>query len=204
MQLKPNNFPPSTWGAATSFLKNMHPLEPEMVLQLTSMKIAWSNSRTKPFTAPTPAQTQHKVHQKYLARSKDDEDLTFLDWLRQYDHEKNPPKRYKDGSTLVGVKHFSMFNLVYFYQLLIMNLPHRTLDELHDLREDRLPDPIKHFVPAKEKLPNILGSRDTILEYLSSESHKELSGHNHAIHAIPRRSVHAVPTGSYQQHVCNI
>ena len=53
-----------------------------------------------------------------------------------------------------------------------MNLPHRTLDELHDLREDHLPKPMKHFVPAKEKLPNILGSRDTILEYLSSESHK--------------------------------
>ena len=53
-----------------------------------------------------------------------------------------------------------------------MNLPHRTLDELHDLREDCLPKPIKHFVPAKEKLPNILGSRDTILEYLSSKSHK--------------------------------
>ena len=96
----------------------------------------------------------------------------FLDWLQQYDHEKNPPKRYKNGSTLVGVKHFSAFNPVYLYQLLIMNLPHRTLDELHDLREDRLPKPIKHFVPAKEKLPNILGSTDTILEYLLSESHK--------------------------------
>ena len=60
------------YQAATSFLKNMHPLGPEMVLQLTSMKIAWRNSRTKPFTAPTPAQTQHKVHQKYLARSEDD------------------------------------------------------------------------------------------------------------------------------------
>ena len=160
------------YQAATSFLQNTHPLEPEMVLQLTSMKIAWSNSRTKPFTAPKPSQTQHKVHLKYLAQSEDHEDLTFLEWLRQYDHEKNPAKRYKDGSTLVGVKHFSVFNPVFFYQLLIMNLPHRTLDELHDLHEDRLPEPIKHFVPAREKLPNILGSRETILQYLSSESHK--------------------------------
>ena len=53
-----------------------------------------------------------------------------------------------------------------------MNLPHRSVDELHDVREDRLPEPIKRFVPAAEKLPEILGSRDTILEYLSSESHK--------------------------------
>lgn len=160
------------YQAATSFLKNMHLLEPEMVLQLTSIKIAWSNSRTKPFTAPTPSQTQHKVHLKYLGRPEDDEDLTFLQWLREYDHEKNSPKRYKHGSTLVGVKHFSVFNPIFFYQLLIMNLPHRSLDELHDPREERLPEPIKHFVPARDKLPNILGSRETILQYLSSESHK--------------------------------
>ena len=160
------------YQAATSFLKNMHPLEPEMVLQLTSMKIAWTNSRTKPFTAPTPGQTQHKVHLKCLGRPAEDEHLTFLQWLREYDHDKNPPKRYKDGSTLVGVKHLSPFNPIFFYQLLIMNVGHRTLDELHDVREDRLPEPIKHFVPATEKLPHILGSRDTILEYLSSESHK--------------------------------
>ena len=160
------------YQAATSFLKNMHPLEPEMVLQLTSMKIAWTNSRTKPFTAPTPGQTQHKVHLKYLGCPANHEHLTFLQWLREYDHDKNPPKRYKDRSTLVGVKHLSPFNPIFFYQLLIMNLPHRTLDELHDLHEERLPEPIKHFVPAREKLPHILGSRETILEYLSSESHK--------------------------------
>lgn len=69
----------SAYQAATSFLKNMHPLEPDMVLQLTSMKIAWSNSRTKAFTAPTPEQTQQKAHQKYLARPDDDEQLTFLE-----------------------------------------------------------------------------------------------------------------------------
>ena len=160
------------YQAATSFLKNMHPLEPEMVLQLTSMKIAWSNSHTKPFTAPTPNQTQHKVHQKYLARPDDDEELTFLEWLRYYDHEKNPAKWYKDGTTLVGVKHFSVFNPVFFYQLLFMNMPHRTLDELRDPREDHLPKHIKHFVPASEKLPHILGSRDAILQCLSNKSHK--------------------------------
>ena len=160
------------YQAATSFLKNMHPREPEMVLQLTSMKIAWSNSHTKPFTAPTPNQTQHKVHQKYLARPDDDEELTFLEWLRYYDHEKNPAKRYKDGTTLVGVKHFPVFNPVFFYQLLFMNMPHRTLDELRDRRENHLPKPIKHFVPASEKLQHILGSIDAILQCLPSQSHK--------------------------------
>ena len=126
----------------------MHPLEPEMVLQLTSLKIARSNSHTKAFTAPTPDQTEHKIHLKYLACANEDEHMTFLGWLREYDYEKNPPKRYRDGNTLVGLKHFSVFNPLYFFQLLVMNFPHRSLDELRDPREDRLADPIKYFVPT--------------------------------------------------------
>lgn len=53
-----------------------------------------------------------------------------------------------------------------------MNMLHRTLDQLRDPQEDRLPEPIKYFVPAREKLLEILGSKDAILQYLSSESHK--------------------------------
>lgn len=112
------------YQAATSFLKNMHPLEPEMILQLTSMKIAWSNSQTKAVTAPIPNQPSPKSHQKYLNRSPQDEALPFLHWLRLYDHEKSPPKAYKGGMTLVGVKHLSPFNPLYFYQQLVMNFPH--------------------------------------------------------------------------------
>ena len=112
------------YQVATSFLKNMHPLEPEMILQLTSMKIAWSNSRTKAVTAPIPDQPSPKSHHKYLNRPPQDEALPFLHWLRLYDHEKSPPKAYNGGTTLVAVKHFSPFNPLYFYQLLVMNLGH--------------------------------------------------------------------------------
>ena len=152
--------------------KNMLPLEPEMVLQLTSMKIAWTNSRTKSVTAPTPDQSCLKSHLKYLSRPPHNEEISFLKWLRLYDHEKSPPKPYKGGNTLVAVKHLSPFNPLYFYQLLVMNMPHHSVDELVDLHEDRLPQPIKYFVPAREKLPVILGSCNAILRYLSSESHK--------------------------------
>ena len=82
------------------------------------------------------------------------------------------PREEPADTTLVGVKHFSLFNPVDFYQLLIMNMPHRTLDQLRHPCEGRLLDPIKYFVPAREKLLEILGSRDTILQYLSNESHK--------------------------------
>ena len=76
------------YQAARSFLNNMHPLEPEMILQLISMKIAWTNPRTKVFTAVTPEQTEHKIYLKYLGRPNEEEVMTFLHWLREYDHEK--------------------------------------------------------------------------------------------------------------------
>ena len=73
--------------------------------------------------------------------------------------------------TLVGLKHFPVFNPLYFFQMLVMHYLHRTNDELRDPREDRLPEPIKYFVPACHKLPQIFGSREAILEYFSKESH---------------------------------
>ena len=160
------------YQAATFFLKHMHPLEPEMVLQLTSVKIAWSNSRTKAVTAPTPDQPSSKAYLKYLSRSPDDESLSFLEWLHLYDHEKSPPKQYETGNTLVAVKHFCTFNPLYFHQLLVMNLPHRSADDLMDPCQDCLPEPIRYFVPARDKLPHILGSSDAIRSFLASESHK--------------------------------
>ena len=136
------------------------------------MKIAWTNSRTKGLTAPIPNQPSAKSHKKYLKRSPEDESLLFLHWLCLYDQEKSPPKAYKGGMTLVAVIHLLPFNPLYFYQLLVMNFPHRSFEELANPRLDRLPEPIKFFVPTREKLPHILGSRDAILTYLSSESHK--------------------------------
>ena len=45
-----------------------------------------------------------------------------------------------------------------------MHYPHRTHNELRDPREDRLPEPIKYFIPACQKLPQIFGSREAIVD----------------------------------------
>lgn len=61
-------------------------------------------------------------------------------------------KKSKSGSTLVGVKLRSPFKDDYnYYQDLVMNYPHRNLDELkHDL-----PITIKHFAAAVSLRPQL-------------------------------------------------
>lgn len=57
----------SGYQAACTFLRSMRPLEPEMTLQLANIKLAWTPSRTKRVTAPTPdTATKHASYQKYL------------------------------------------------------------------------------------------------------------------------------------------
>ncbi|KAJ7359029.1 hypothetical protein OS493_019936 [Desmophyllum pertusum] len=135
----------SGFQAACTFLRSMHPLEPEMALQLTNMKIAWTCSRTKRVTPPTPdSASTHSSYQKYLKRRQDENQLSFLEWLRAYNDSPTKPTRYRSGETLVGVKLLSMFNPLFFYQFLIMHHPH-TCE--HDLRNYLAAEAHKaHFV----------------------------------------------------------
>lgn len=105
----------SGFQAACTFLRSMHPLEPEMALQLANIKLAWSSSRTKRVTAPTPQNVDnHMSYQKYLKRSNSDRDMCFLEWLRLYNDGPAKPTKYRAGETLVGVKMLSFFNPVFF------------------------------------------------------------------------------------------
>lgn len=117
--------------AASSFLHTVQLLEPEMVMQLMSTKIAWTESRTKSNSTPRPENQPSAVYTKNLKRSKEDAKLTFLDWLRAYDHEKTTPKRYKAGNTLVALKCVSIFNPVFFYQCVARNFAHDEEKTLH-------------------------------------------------------------------------
>lgn len=142
--------------AACNFLRSMHPLEPEMVLQLSSLKMSWTSSRTKRVVAPTPDFVPtHSAYQKYLKQQPFDSQLTFAQWLRMYNKTAAKPSKYRSGDTLVGVQMYSYFNPVFFYQFLAMHFPHSAEGELHHEREEQLPTSIKFFVKATELMPEI-------------------------------------------------
>ena len=159
--------------AACSFLRTIHPLEPEMVFALSSIKPAWTNLRTKRLAVPTPETiNSNKEHNQYLRRRATEQHLNFLEWLRLYNTNGVIAKPYATAGTLVGVQLFSMFKPVYFFQYLVCYWPHQRNEDLYHARRDALPPPVEHFAQAVEKLPHIWNSQDAIRAVLEPEGHK--------------------------------
>ena len=124
--------------AASSFLRTIHPLEPEFIFALTDIKVSWSSSCTKQLTLPSPESLANNVdHLKYFAHPPCAEELTFTQWLREYDTNGRRAKGYKSGSTLVGISLHSIFNPVYFYEQLLCFWPHRSREDLFRPRPQR-------------------------------------------------------------------
>jgi hypothetical protein len=139
----------SPYEAAFRHLKEMAPLEPEMWLSLSSKKIAWTPHHQRKFTVPIPATaSNNKILQAYWSRPRRLGNVSLLDWLRQFDTSKVQPIRYKKGETLVGVKLLSVFSDLYFFQDMLLNIPHRNIDVFLSGDHENIPAVIRYFVCA--------------------------------------------------------
>ena len=142
------------YQAAHSFLRTVTPLEPEMVFQLSNIKVCWTEKFTVLFRPPFPDQTEgDKVYKMYLERPQTEDDQTLLQWLRCHQTSGSKPKPYADDRVLVGVKYVSIFNPIFFYQHLTMNWPHREVNALRHAEEDTMPETIKHFAQSVALTP---------------------------------------------------
>ena len=116
----------SAFEAAFRHLKEMAPLEPEMWLCMSSKKIAWTPHRVKAFAVPLPeTANNNKTLQSNWCRPKNLENTSLLEWLREYNTSKPQSVKYKRGNTLVGTKVVSVFRDEFFFQDMLLNVPHR-------------------------------------------------------------------------------
>ena len=103
------------YQAAHSFLRTVRPLEPEMVLQLSNIKVCWTDKMTILFRPPFPEQTTtHKVYNMYLERPRGEDQQSLLQWLRCHQTSSAKAKPYANDRVLVGVKYVSVFNPIFF------------------------------------------------------------------------------------------
>ena len=107
--------------AANSFLRTVCPLAPEMIFQLTSIKVVWTDKLTKQFCVPHPGQEgENVVYQLYVRGYRGEEHLPLLQWLSNHTTTTNKAKSLAKGKYLVSVKFVSVFNPAFFFQHLLM------------------------------------------------------------------------------------
>ena len=162
------------YQAAIRHLKDLHPCEPEMWMTFASIKPAWSSSITKKYTPPTSLTVENDTTaRKYRQRLPDLEHMSFLQWLRAVTHQAPRPKLYSRQDTLVGIKYLSLYKEEYFFQYVLMNHPHRHLNDLKPLPNFSVPGHLLYFKAATEKFPEIWGSAIHVREMLKREGHRE-------------------------------
>ena len=114
------------YEGAYRFLRSLRPLEPEMSMSLAQKKISGSKSTTKKITVPIADGIHGRSHEKYCARTREDENLSYLQWLRLYNDTPATPKLYSSGNTL-GCKTRNPYGDDFYYQYLLMNKNHRNI-----------------------------------------------------------------------------
>ena len=162
------------YQAAHSFLRTVTPLEPEMVFQLSNIKVCWTDKMTILFRPPFPDQTTtHKMYNMYLQRPRAEDHQSLLQWLRCHQTSTSKPKPYDNDRVLVGVKYVSLFNPIFFYQHLTMHHPHRDVNELHHPDASTMPYTIAYFAQSAALTPDSWNTSDAITAFFQKEGHKD-------------------------------
>lgn len=162
------------YQAANSFLRTVRPLAPEMIFQLSSIKVAWTDKLTKQFRVPHPGQEGNNVvYQLYIRRDRGEEHLSILQWLRNHTTTANKAKTLAEGKYLVGVKFVSVFNPAFFFQHLLMHHPHRNAQDLRHREESTMPFSIRHFSQAVVLCPDKWTTGSQITSQFHHEAHRQ-------------------------------
>lgn len=159
--------------AAYRHLADMKPCEPEMVMTLSSLKLTSTQKITKRYIPPRPGKASDcPILKKYQQRDKT-MDITFLEYLRMYQTNNVSPTVYKGGKALVGVKYVSYFNVQFFFQFLLMNKAHFSLDDIKHPHHTVLPEDLQYFSACMVHLPHVFGDGGSFCDLIKSEGHKD-------------------------------
>eukprot|EP00795_Rhopilema_esculentum_P003594 gene3594-12991_t len=161
---------------AVKYAMQLDVCEPEMWVLLSSTKISWTNATRKQIVIPNSIEkaVSNTTVQKYYNRPINYSQMSFLEWLRSFDETSAVPAPYKDKKVvLVGVKHASIFNHIFFFQYLLMHLPHRCLEDILPGENPGIPVQILHFNTAVRLMPDTFITVNKFMDSFENEGHKK-------------------------------
>jgi DNA replication protein DnaC len=89
------------------------------------------------------------------------------------DTDKAVPNVYKAGTTLVGLKLVSFFNKDYFFQYLLLHLPHTRISELQHPNHENIPLKLQWYAAAVQHCGEFWQSKDAISSFLHDQGNRE-------------------------------
>ena len=144
-----------------------------MALQLSNIKVAWTDKQIKQFRVPHSGQEKrNKEYLQYLKRDGSEEQQSLLEWLRCHSTVGAKPKALGADKYLVAVKFVSPFNPVFFFQHLLVNHPHRHPAQLGHLEQAKMPPAIQYFAQAVSLRPDSWSRPEQIRQQFEHKGHK--------------------------------
>ena len=191
----------SDYAVARRVLTDYHPMEPEMTLQLAMQWFpqCFAGSTLQRFPVPVPWENELPERvQQYLASPRRAADMPLADFLRRTNQKGSIHqafrKRYKDtagvhgdveplevwvnsaplcGDVAVAAIYLSRYSDRYYGQWVLMNVPFRSLDELHRPELDLVPSHLYYQTLAFLLRPQHWTSEEAIRAELELEAFRE-------------------------------
>ena len=127
------------------FLIDLFPGEPEITMAFADTHISYYNlSRVKLVPPTVEYLEQCAIYKKYVNRSAEVENLSCLQYCREYTISKHVPT-VAATENLVGVHYKYIFNPRFFYEYTIVNTPFRNISDLQDPILSCLPKQLQEF-----------------------------------------------------------
>ena len=158
--------------AAFRYLINLRVCEPEMWSLLSGLKLSYCYGTTAKFVVPTPDTiSDNTLVQQYYRHCCDEHTLSLLQWLRNY-HTSSKKSRSSTLPVFIGLQFLSLYNPLYFFQLLLLYHPHTSTDViLPDTSQSHLPPQVTYFQRAMQLIPHFFHP-DAFQKTLEAEGHK--------------------------------
>ena len=139
---------------------------------LSGIKVSYCYGTTAKFVIPTPDSiSENTLVQQYYRRCRDEHTLSLLQWLRNY-HTSSKKSRSSTLPVFIGVQFLSLYNPLYFFQVLLLYHPHTSTDViLPHTSQSHLPPQVMYFQRPMQLILHFFHPH-TFQMTLQAEGHK--------------------------------
>ncbi|KAK3728298.1 hypothetical protein QZH41_001228 [Actinostola sp. cb2023] len=159
--------------AAYRHLTSLRPCEPEMILQMSTVKLAWTSRTTKKLVPCKLAKFgDDAVVQQYINREDTLKEMTLLEWARKFVLGSTRSSSHTQNA-LVAVRYNSVYHEEFFFQDMLFNCAFRSLDDLLHCHDAILPPDLRFFAASIQRNPGRWTNAETVKERLRLECNKD-------------------------------